>query len=93
MRSLEDEVVLITGDISGIGRTSAIPFAKEGAKVAITGPRLSEGEAVVSRWPASTAGFAASELRSWKNDGRQHPFERLPDVAFDGEEGGCREAS
>ena len=37
--SLRDQVVLIVGGSSGIGRESAIAFAREGARVLVSGRR------------------------------------------------------
>ena len=47
-KRFEDKVVLVTGATAGIGRVSAIAFAREGAKVVITGRRINEGEATVN---------------------------------------------
>jgi len=46
--SFQNKVVLITGATSGIGKTSALAFAKAGAKVVVSGRRETEGQAVVS---------------------------------------------
>ena len=49
MKRLENKVALITGSTSGMGRDTAYLFAKEGAKVIVTGRDESRAKAVVER--------------------------------------------
>ncbi len=46
MTTFEKKTVLITGGTSGIGKATALAFAKEGANVVVSGPRVEEGEQV-----------------------------------------------
>ena len=45
---LQDKIAIITGSGRGMGRSAALMFASEGAKVAVVDIRREEGNSVVS---------------------------------------------
>ena len=45
---MTNPVVLITGALTGIGRATAIAFAKEGARLVVSGRREAEGKALAA---------------------------------------------
>ena len=51
--NFENKVIIITGATSGLGATAAISLASKGAKVAITGRREEQGQAVVKQIQAA----------------------------------------
>ena len=55
-------VVLITGGLTGIGRATALAFAKDGAKIVVSGRRDAEGRALASELRA--AGAEAEFIRA-----------------------------
>jgi len=47
MRQFDGKVALVTGGTAGIGHAAALAFAREGAKVALAGRRVEQGEETV----------------------------------------------
>src|SRR6202046_3149548 len=62
---MSNQVVLITGGLSGIGRAAAIAFAKKGANVVVAGRRDEPGKALVKELRAfgSEAEFVNADVR------------------------------
>jgi NAD(P)-dependent dehydrogenase (short-subunit alcohol dehydrogenase family) len=63
---MSNPVVLITGALTGIGRATAIAFAKEGARVVASGRREAEGKALEAelRSLGAEAAFIRADVRS-----------------------------
>src|SRR5579859_4149297 len=63
---MNTQVVLITGGLTGIGRATALAFAKEGAQVVVSGRRDEEGQKLVSeiRKAGAEGEFIRADVRS-----------------------------
>jgi NAD(P)-dependent dehydrogenase (short-subunit alcohol dehydrogenase family) len=62
---MSEQVVLITGALTGIGRATAIAFAKEGAKVVVSGRHTDEGQKLAAelRTLGANAEFVQADVR------------------------------
>ena len=62
---MNTRVVLITGGLTGIGRATALAFAKEGAQVVVSGRRDEEGQKLVGeiRKAGAEAEFIRADVR------------------------------
>jgi NAD(P)-dependent dehydrogenase (short-subunit alcohol dehydrogenase family) len=62
---MNTQVVLITGGLTGIGRATALAFAKEGAQVVVSGRRDEEGQKLVGeiRKTGAEAEFIRADVR------------------------------
>src|SRR6266436_5720576 len=62
---MSTQVVLITGALTGIGRATALAFAKEGARIVVSGRREEEGRKLVPelRTLGAEAEFVLSDVR------------------------------
>ena len=63
---MNTQVVLITGALTGIGRATALAFAKEGSRIVISGRREEEGNNLVAelRKLGAEAEFVRSDVRN-----------------------------
>jgi NAD(P)-dependent dehydrogenase (short-subunit alcohol dehydrogenase family) len=62
---MNDPVVLITGALTGIGRATAIAFAKEGARLVVAGRREDAGQQLTAELRAlgAEAEFVRADVR------------------------------
>src|SRR5438105_9178490 len=62
---MNTQVVLITGALTGIGRATALAFAKESARIVVSGRREEEGKKLVAeiRELGAEAEFIRSDVR------------------------------
>src|ERR1700682_114284 len=62
---MSDQVVLITGALTGIGRATAAMFAQQGAQVVVSGRRDKEGQELVAELRAlgAEAEFVRTDVR------------------------------
>ena len=68
---MDRPVVLITGALTGIGRATALAFAKDGARLVVSGRREAEGkalEAELHRLGADAAFIQADVAMTMKSE-------------------------
>jgi NAD(P)-dependent dehydrogenase (short-subunit alcohol dehydrogenase family) len=84
---MSSPIVLITGGLSGIGRATALAFARQGARVVVSGRKEDQGKAVLNelRATGAEAEFIRADVRHEEDvrnliDGTVERFGRL-DIA------------
>jgi NAD(P)-dependent dehydrogenase (short-subunit alcohol dehydrogenase family) len=62
---MNTQVVLITGALTGIGRATALAFAREGAQIVVSGRDQEKGDALAAelRKLGATADFIPADVR------------------------------
>src|SRR4051794_4229726 len=62
---MTSSIVLITGALTGIGRATALAFARDGATVVVSGRRETEGQALAAELQGlgATAAFIRADVR------------------------------
>jgi NAD(P)-dependent dehydrogenase (short-subunit alcohol dehydrogenase family) len=78
-------VVLITGALTGIGRATALAFAREGARVVVSGRRDEAGQALAAEARTAALGTTGSGTASPDARARQRKLRRSSDLAVHGE--------
>jgi len=75
---MSEQVVLVTGALTGIGRATAIAFAREGAKIVVSGRHDKEGQKLVIelRNLGAEAEFVRTDVR------QEGDIEKLVDYAL-----------
>jgi NAD(P)-dependent dehydrogenase (short-subunit alcohol dehydrogenase family) len=76
---LENKVAIVTGSTRGIGRTMCEMFAKEGAKVAVTGRTVARGEKVVNLIKEAGGEAAFFELDVMQEDSVKRLMDNVVD--------------
>jgi NAD(P)-dependent dehydrogenase (short-subunit alcohol dehydrogenase family) len=84
---MSSPIVLITGALTGIGRATALAFARQGARVVVSGRKEDQGKAVLNelRATGAEAEFIRADVRQEDDvrnliDGTVERFGRL-DIA------------
>ena len=65
---IKDKIAIVTGAGSGIGKATALIFAKEGAKVVVANRRVDKGEATVAEIKnlGGEAIFIQTDVSQWE---------------------------
>jgi len=79
---MDKPVVLITGALSGIGRATAIAFAKNGATVVVSGRHDEAGKALAEELRSSRPGMRVLFISGYPEDAIAHHGVLEEDKAF-----------